>query len=91
MVESHRSRNPRQKSTRDLTFAAYAHMQGLQILKADGSMTNRAREFVFVFDDPDERWEDLTLSFANSESSRFDNSVRALKKLCMRASGQRGG
>lgn len=86
MNENSQPRQARYKQTRDLAFAAYAHMQGLRVKKAEECRKGNANEYRFSFDDPDGRWEDLYVSFANSEASRYDNSVRALKKLCKRNS-----
>lgn len=66
--------------TSDLGTAAYAHSRGLAIKGArveDGS-----GDFVFLFDDPEGRGPGLQIEFMNSDCRRFDESVRALKKLC---------
>lgn len=82
---------PRQtecKETRDLAFAAYAHMRQLTVLSAVQKKKGTSTEYQFLFFDPpsDEypggRWEELQVDFANSESTRFDSSVRSMKKLC---------
>ena len=71
--------NGRSRKTQDLAFAGYCHMNGLQIVKGE---RRNGREFLFVFDDPNGRWNSLKRQFANSEALRFDSSVRALKKMC---------
>lgn len=85
------AKHPREaafKETRDLAFAAYAHMRGLHIVKATQWNKGTSTEYKFTFNDPptdenpDGRWEALTFDFANSEAMNFDSSVRALKKLC---------
>ena len=83
-------RHARSKTTRDLAFAAYAHMKGLSIMKATECRKGNANEYEFSFDDPSERWEDLYVGFTNSEALKFDNSVRSLKKLCKRNYVQHG-
>lgn len=67
------------RSTSDLALAGYVHMQGLRVVK--GERLNGGR-FRFAFEDPGDDWEELKQGFANSESLRFDSSVRALKKMC---------
>lgn len=80
-------RQPRHKSTKDLAFAAYAHMEGLAVIRAVEQRKGAVNEYAFLLDDPEDRWETLFTQFANSESQKFDSSVRALKKLCKRNSG----
>lgn len=76
------------KETRDLAFAAYAHMKGLEVRKAEQMKRGQSTEYRFSFNDPpseefpEGRWNELLMDFANSESTRFDSSVRSLKKLC---------
>lgn len=87
-MESKKPREAAYKDTRDLAFAAYAHMMGLKIKKATQWKRGTSTEYKFSFDDPstpeypDGRWETLLFDFANSEATRFDSSVRSLKKLC---------
>ena len=81
------TRQPLHKSTKDLAFAAYAHMEGLAVVRAVEQRNGSLNEYSFMLADPDGRWETLFTRFANSESQRFDSSVRALKKLCKRNSG----
>jgi len=78
------SNQARAKTTKDLAFAAYAHMAGLAVIRAVEVRRGSVNEYSFLLDDPENRWESLFTSFANSESQRFDSSVRALKKLCKR-------
>lgn len=77
-------RQARQKTTKDMAFAAFLLMNGLQVWRATETHGRRANEYAFTFDDPNDKWEDLARLFANSESLRFDNSVRTLKKFCKR-------
>jgi len=79
-------RGARHKETADLAFAAYALQQGLRVVRArewrrGGS---GACEYHFQFDDPTDRWDQLHVDFANSESAAFDAASRTLKKLCKR-------
>lgn len=76
------AQHARQRDTRDLALAAYAHMRGLKILRASECRKGRANEYQFLFDDPNGEWEQITVDFTNSEALQFDHSVRSLKKLC---------
>jgi hypothetical protein len=64
--------------TSDLATAAYLHMQGLKLLKAEASHSGR---FQFSFDNNDNNAESLAYEFINSDCSKFDNHVRLLKKM----------
>lgn len=80
---------PRQaahKETTNLSFAAFAYMKDIRIIRAAEKRGRGNVEYSFGFDDPDDRWDDLNFEFANSESARFDNAVRTLKQLCKRSS-----
>lgn len=66
--------------TTDLGSAAYAHCRGLAVLGVQRS--ERKNEFVFVFEDPEGRGPRLMVDYVNSESRRFDESMRSMKKLC---------
>lgn len=66
-------------ATSDLGTAAYAFLRGLQLL---GARRIEGERFSFRFADPEGRGERLRVDFINSESFRFDESMRALKKLC---------
>jgi hypothetical protein len=64
--------------TTDLGSAAYAHSQGLVIRAVD----RNGGEVVFSFDDPKGVGPRLALDYTNSTVlQRYDNSMRALKKL----------
>ena len=71
----------RQRETEDLPFAAYAHYRGLKILCASVRLGPNSIRYRFQFDDPDGRWRQLEIDFANSEARAYDLSVRTLKKL----------
>ncbi len=90
------NRQPREaafRETGDLAFAAYAHMRGLKVQKAQKWQRGPVTEYKFVFLDlpddanPNGAWDALLLDFANSESLSFDGSVRTLKRLCNARSG----
>jgi len=78
------------RDTGDLALAAFAHMEGFRVVKAEENKRGRITEYRFTIEDPDERWESLCLDFANSEAQRHDASVRMLKRLCKR-SARNGG
>jgi len=84
MEYEERPRGAAYKETTNLSFAAFAHMKELRIVKATERRGRGNVEYSFGFDDPDDRWDELNIEFANSESSRFDNAVRTLKQLCKR-------
>lgn len=69
------------RTTRDLALATYVKMHRLEVVKA---VRTGKHYFEFMFRDPDRKFDDLALAFANSECQRFDNEMRSLKKLCMR-------
>lgn len=62
--------------TNDLSFAAYLIMHGIPILRAE-KLKNTFRFEFFYTDDI----EQLKLTYITSESARFDDHVRKLKKL----------
>jgi len=65
-------------TTSDLATAAYLHMMGLRLLKAEASSSGK---FLFIFDDSDGSADAFAYDFINSECSKFDNHVRLLKKM----------
>lgn len=77
------------KETGDLAFAAFALHRGLKVVRAREwrKDANGACEYHFTFGDPDDRWEQLHVDFANSEAAAFDAATRTLKKLCKRNAG----
>tara|TARA_B100000131_G_C17890359_1_gene522038 strand:- start:9 stop:281 length:273 start_codon:yes stop_codon:yes gene_type:complete len=64
--------------TSDLATAAFLHMKGLKLIKAESSANGR---FMFEFDDSDGSAISLAYDFINSECSKFDNHIRLLKKM----------
>lgn len=77
------------KETGDLAFAAFALQRGLKVLRAREWRKDAggACEYHFAFDDAEDRWEQMHVDFANSESAAFDAATRTLKKLCKRNAG----
>ena len=65
-------------STHDIAIAAYLMMKGLQLSDA---YINPSGTYVFEFTDPEKKCESLSIAFLNSESSRFDNQMRNLRKI----------
>ena len=63
--------------TSDLSLAAFLMMKGLVLLDAN----KNGPRFQFVFDDLDGKADVLSIEYINSDFSKFDNSVRTLKKL----------
>ena len=61
----------------DLDFAAFLLMHGVALAQSfrDG------REFLFKFLDQHDRIKQLAIDFANSESAKFADCVRRLKKV----------
>lgn len=88
-----RPRDARHRQTENLSFAAYAHMRGVRIVRAQVWRRPTGVRYLFIFDDaptpeyPEGLWESLQLDFANSEAQLYDASVRTLKKLCQRGDG----
>jgi len=64
--------------TSDLALAAYLHMKGIPIVKADASNSGK---FKFIFDNTGDQCDALSYVFINSECAKFDNHVRMLKKM----------
>lgn len=86
MTSSPEPRHAAQRETGDLALAAYAHMKGFRIVKAEEIRKGHITEYRFMVHDPEERWDELCVDFANSEASQHDASVRTLKRLCKRTS-----
>lgn len=63
--------------TNDLSFAAYLHMQGFEITSAK----RMGKSFKFMIDLKDKSSKSVKLLYLNSESRKFDASVRDLKKI----------
>lgn len=62
--------------TNDLSFAAYLTMHGVQIIKAQ----KLGKTYKFTFENSD-LVNQLRFKYIGSESSKFDDAVRKLKKL----------
>ena len=78
-------RSATSRETANLSFAAYAYMDGLRVIKATETRSRNGNlEYRFMFDDPHEKWDKLHFDFTNSEAARYDNAVRTLKQLCRR-------
>lgn len=65
----------------ELALAAYAHMQGMPIEQASETRSKGPIVYEFVFNVDDAKWAKMKQEFFNSESQRFDNSVRQLKRM----------
>lgn len=64
-----------------MSFAAYLTMHGIQMLKAK----KLGRTFKFTFINSDQI-EELRYKYTSSESSRFDDCIRKIKKLLFASS-----
>jgi hypothetical protein len=62
--------------TSDIALAAYLKLKGLVLLKCE-----RDKKFCFVFDDPENKAEELAIEFINSDMRRYDDEIRSLKKI----------
>lgn len=78
-------RHAAHRDTGDLALAAFAHMKGFRIVKAEEFKRGRITEYRFTVHDPDGMWDQVCIDFANSEAQQHDASVRTLKRLCKRA------
>lgn len=63
-------------TTSDIALAAYLKLKDLKLVHC-----TRADKFVFEFEDPEERGEEMALEFVNSECRKFDDEMRSLKKI----------
>jgi hypothetical protein len=75
------TKGPPHQHTDDLSFAAYAYMRGMRVIKATQQRRGQV-EFQFTFEDPDGQWKALQVDFMNSEAVQYDNAVRQLKQWC---------
>lgn len=66
--------------TSDIGFAAYLKMKGYALLGASQSEGNSKR-FDFRFTIPSDKVDTERVSFSNSESQKFDSSMRMIKML----------
>lgn len=62
--------------TSDIALAAYLKLKGLKLVQC-----GRDGKFQFVFEDPDNRAEELALEFVNSDIRKYDDEIRSLKKV----------
>jgi hypothetical protein len=61
----------------DLDLSAYLSMRNVPLASAE----RYGREFLFRFHDPDNRIPQLTVEYVNSESARFADAQRRLRKV----------
>jgi hypothetical protein len=64
--------------TSDLSLAAFLVISGLNLLNAKKSSTGK---FEFIIEDPQDLAEELSVEYINSDFSKFDNTIRSIKKL----------
>ena len=67
--------------TSDLSIAAYLMMKGLKLTNAFRASNG---QFMFEFNDPDQKGPQLAIEFAGSSCAVYDNHVRNLKKILYR-------
>lgn len=70
-------------STSDLGTAAYIHaLGGLKILGVTLAPRGTGAKYLFAFQDPEGKGDELQVEYMNSDCRKFDAAVRSLKKLC---------
>ena len=71
------------KETRvsELSFAAFLKINGLEMISMKKPSSNRSDDYYFIFDDSDNRISRLKIDFYNSDFRKFDDEIRALKKM----------
>lgn len=62
--------------TNDIGLAAYLLMKGVSIIRV-----KNGRPFEFEFENKDNICNRLSIEFLNSESSRFDDSIKKIKLI----------
>jgi len=67
--------------TSDLSIAAFLMMKGVKLLNAERAPNG---QFMFEFDDVDNRGVQYAIEFAGSDCAVYDNHVRNLKKILYR-------
>ncbi len=72
--------SPQVVVTTDLALAAYYSVKGLRLIRLKKVGRNGRNNFNFMFADPEDRSSELGIDYVNSESRRFDESMRAIKK-----------
>jgi hypothetical protein len=73
------------QETSDLSLAAFAHMRGLEVVRAQeirGPTLGGAYQYQFLFRCAAPEWDALCDLYANSECARYDGSLRVLKRMC---------
>ena len=63
-------------TTSDIALAAYLKLKKLKLIEC-----GRQDKFYFVFEDPDDCAQQLSIEFSNSEVRRYDDEMRSLKKI----------
>lgn len=74
-----RKKTPTVKIT-GMSQAAYLLMHNF-VLVSGKCKPGKKKEFEFVFEDPDNRVEELLVQFISSESRKFDHAVRDIRAL----------
>ena len=64
--------------TSDIAVAAYVMMKGLKLQSAN---RDRRGRFEFVFEDPNDKGNLLSVDFVNSEAALFDAHIKNLKNI----------
>jgi len=64
--------------TSDLALAAYMVTFGMKLIEAKRLPSGR---FDFELDDSDDKSQQLSIDFINSDFCRFDNNIKLLKKM----------
>jgi len=67
--------------TSDLSIAAFLMMKGMSLINA---YRMQSGQFMFEFNDPDQKGVQFAIEFASSECATYDNHVRNLKKILYR-------
>jgi len=62
--------------TSDLGLAAYILMNGVEIIEIKNT-----RPYTFIFKNTDDTCNKLSVEFLNSESSKFDDSMKKIKLI----------
>jgi len=72
----------------DIDMAAWLHMNNVAIAKA----FKIGKESVITFLDPvqEERIDELSIDWLNSEAAKFASCVRQIKKVCLATKNRRG-
>ena len=67
------------KETTDLGFAAYLLMNDMKIVKLESN--NYGGKYNFKFEDNNSKFDELQMNYMNSESRKFDGSMRIIKMM----------